>query len=732
MRQSMISSRRMICLPVLLALACWSKPITAYGVEQGFVPLSGHEFPSMFALQDQWNKFQQESSPKVEVIQALLEKDADGGHVVPVSESTHRSVWVIVNRWLKEHPETLIALRAAQNVAAPAKLLMAKRTGEPDKLLRLCRTYPWADAVHHFQIDTAEQVLRTGHAQLALRWFEDVLERSENAELRSRAQAGLWLSVAHSTDSADSIRKMLQGIDPSLRYPWFGRQLSAKEIEARLLTGIKPAQPFPHLNDLSLRTLQLPDDPPWIGWKSGLNPTSHELVFRHKVYPVTSDRGIVVAAPCLVAWYEGDALDRPAWSKIATLDISHGSSLLPRAPFDPVIADGRVYVRGASDLAPADKKRTRNAKEARLHIGHLDQIVAFDQHSGERIWSTADDPAWSRLFAVNAPLYCDGRLYMLAMHKWGGPVLIGGNAPVFLVIADSKTGRLLRKRELVSYKSKLQGTTNITPRPPRIPRKLDLSAGAVDRGKFFAHIDQSKYGNRQTIHDGAVYSLTSMGAAARCDVRDGLIEWVVTYPQIVMNSVGVRVPYGWTHQWDAPYIIRRRQAIAPLVGDKVVVFSPLDSVAVFAVDRETGEKLWQKIEIDDAITTESVKETGKGSVDQHVQDGSLEALGLIGDSVLVVFDRKIAVLEVSTGKVRWTCELDGVVERPLKIVDRTIYLATGIDLFQIDGTTGKVLAKRALTTLRTDNGFVFDNKGMIVVLPGKRGITSYDLLEELQ
>jgi len=115
-----------------------------------------------------------------------------------------------------------------------------------------------------------------------------------------------------------------------------------------------------------------------------------------------------------------------------------------------------------------------------------------------------------------------------------------------------------------------------------------------------------------------------------------------------------------------------------------------------------------------------------------VQDGSLEALGLIGDSVLVVFDRKIAVLEVSTGKVRWTCELDGVVERPLKIVDRTIYLATGIDLFQIDGTTGKVLAKRALTTLRTDNGFVFDNKGMIVVLPGKRGITSYDLLEELQ
>lgn len=727
----MIFSRRMRCLPVLLALACWSKPITAYGVEEGFVPLSGHEFPSMFALQDQWNKFRREPFPKVEVIQALLKKDADGGHVVPVSESTHRSVWVIVDRWLKDHPETLVALRARQNVAAPAKLLMAKRTGEPDELLRLCRTYPWADAVHHLQTDTAELALRNGHPQLALRWFEDVLERSEKAELRSRAQAGLWLSVAHSTDSADSIRTMLQGIDPSLRYPWFGRHLSAKEIEARLLTGIKPAQPFPDLNDLSLRKLQLPDDPPWIGAKSGLHPTRHELVFRHKVHPVRCDQGTVVAAPCLVAWYDGDDLDRPAWSKIATLDISHGSSLLPRAPFDPLSAGGRIYIRGASDLAPADKKRTRNAKEARLHIGHLDQIVAFDQHSGDRIWSTADDPAWSKLFAVNAPVYCDGRLYMLAMHKWGGPVLIGGNAPVFLVIADARTGRLLRKRELVAYKSKLQGTTNITPRPPRIPRKLDLSAGAVDRGQFFAHIDQSKYGNRQTIHDGAVYSLTAMGAAARCDVRDGLIEWVVTYPQIVMNSVGVRVPHGWTHQWDAPYIIRRRHSIAPLVSDKVVVFSPLDTVAVFAVDTETGDKLWQKIEIDDAATNERGKEAAEGPVDQHFQDGSLEALGLIADSVLVAFDRKIAALDVSTGKVRWTLALDGVVERPIKIVDETIYLATGIDLFQIDGTTGKVLAKRALTKLRTDNGFVFDEKGLVVVLPGKRGITSYDLLEEL-
>jgi outer membrane protein assembly factor BamB len=716
---------------MLFALWASSAEVITHGVEKAQISPPGHEFPSMFALQDQWNKFQKGSSPDVKVIQALLEKDANGNHVIPLGESTHTSVWVSINSWLSENPQVLALLRASQNVAAPAKLLMAKRSGEPDKLMRLCRTYPWADAVHHLQVDTAEKALRAGHPQLALRWFEDVLKRSENAGLRSRAQAGFWLSVAHFNDSADSIRTMLQGIDPSLRYPWFGRQLSAREIEARLLTGIKPAQPFPDLNDLSLRTLQLPDDPPWIGGKSGLNPIRHELVFRHKVYPVACARGTVVAAPCLVAWYEGDALARPAWRKIATLDISHGSSLLPRAPFDPLVAGGRVYVRGASDLASSDKKRTRNAKEARLHIGHLDQIVAFDQHSGERIWSTADDPAWSKLFAVNAPVYCDGRLYMLAMYKWGGPVLIGGNAPIFLVIADARTGRLLRKRELVAYKSKLQGTTNITPRPPRIPRKLDLSAGALDRGNFFAHIDQSKYGNRQTIRNGAVYSLTAMGAAARCDVRDGLIEWVVTYPQVVMNSVGVRVPHGWTHQWDAPYIIRRRHSIAPLVGDKVVVFSPLDTVAVFAVDMETGDQLWQKIEIDDTATNERKKKAAQGPVDQHVRDGSLEALGLIADSVLVAFDHKIAALDVSTGKVRWTLALDGVVERPIKIVDGTIYLATGIDLFQIDGTIGKVLAKRALTTLRMDNGFVFDEKGLVVVLPGKRGITSYDLLEEL-
>ena len=416
---------------MLFALCGGCAVFITHGVEKAQISPPGHEFPPMFELQAEWNKFQQESSPDVKLIQALLEKDANGSHVIPLSESTHTSVWVSINSWLSENPQVLALLRASQDVAAPAKILLAKRSGESAKLKKLCRIYPWANAVHEWQVETAEKSLRKGHVQLATRCFKDVLLRSGDKELCVRAQAGLWLAAAHATDSAEDIRRMIQGVDASARYPWFGQQLSAKEIEARLLKGIMQARSFPDLNNLSLRTLQLPDAPPWIGMKSGLHPIRHELVFRHKVRPVTCARGTVVAAPCLVAWYEGNASDRPAWTKIATLDISHGSNLLPRAPFDPLIADGRVYVRGASDLAPADKKRTRNAKEARLHIGHLDQIVAFDQHSGERIWSTADDPAWSRLFAVNAPVYCDGRLYMLAMHKWGGPVLIGGNAPVF-------------------------------------------------------------------------------------------------------------------------------------------------------------------------------------------------------------------------------------------------------------------------------------------------------------
>ncbi|MGB6045574.1 MAG: PQQ-binding-like beta-propeller repeat protein [Pirellulales bacterium] len=718
----------------LLAFSCL--PIAAAnGAEDAVVSPFGHEFPPIFAIQNDWNEFQ-EGAPRLKVVQALLQKDAVGKLVVPQGETTFTSVWVAVNRWLRQRPDILAALRTEQNAAAARQLFVAQRSGNPDRLMTIYRTYPWADAVHLSLLDTGEQLLRRGKPQLALRCFQDVLARSEDVKHRARAQAGLWLAAAHSASSADEISAIVHDADSAARYPWFGQQLSAKEIQAQLTAGMKPPAPPAEFNALSIRTIQLPEDPPWLGAPERLSPTSHELLLRHKVQPVVSSQGTVVAGPCLVAWYADGALDAPTWSKIATMDISPGNP--PKPPFDPLVAEGRIFVRCGSDLAPADQARTRFVEMrngATINISFLEHLAAFDQNSGKKIWSTGDDPDWTRLFVVNAPVYSDGRLYLLARIK-GGQVLIGGKAPIFLVIADAATGRILQQRELAAYHTIFQGHKPKPgePRPPRIFKKLNLSADAYQRGEFFAHNQLNMYGDRLTIHDGAVYTSTAMGVAARCDARDALVEWVVTYPQLAKNSTGVLVPSGWPHAWDAPYVIRRRHSVAPLVGDEVVVFSPRDTVAIFAVDRETGVPLWQKTEIEDEAAGQpdqavavknSIEKFNQGPADKHVHDGTLEALGLFGDSVLVTFDLQLAALEATTGKLRWTRTLDAPVERPIKVIGTTLYLATGTDLLEIDGATGEIVGTRALAPLRTDNGFVFDDKGLIIVLPGKYGITHY-------
>jgi outer membrane protein assembly factor BamB len=707
----MIVHQRIIRPMTLLALACLCLPIDARAKD---LPTKyGHEFPEMFELQVQWEEFQKNASPPLKVIQTLLEKDAAGNHIVPQSETTFTSVWRTVNRWLREHPETLAALRTSQNTAAPAKLFIAKRSGDSDQLMNVCRTYPWAKVVHELQIETAERTLRNGQAQLAMRWFQDVIERSEDPELRARAQSGYWLAAAHSKDSVDDIHAIFREVEPSARYPWFGQQCSAKEIEATLSAGLKPRQPFPALSALSLRTLQLPEEPPWMGsipWVN--NPSFRKFLYRDKVQPVVSSRGTVVAGPCLVAWYADQSLDAPAWKKIATMDIRErlDDEVPPVPPFSPLVAEGRIFVRCGSDLGPPEKRTRilRSGDGGRGKIYLLENLAAFDQTTGKQVWSTGDDPAWADLFAVNAPVYSDGRLYLLAvLRKSVFPVegwFVFGQEPIFLVIADAGTGRILQRRELVAHKSRFQ-PHNPEPGKPNPPQKKH-------KVPFQVRLSQCFFGNRLSIDRGEIYCPTALGAVARCDARDGLIEWVATYPQINSN-------------WHDVGIMARRHGIAPLVGGGVIVFSPRDSVAIFAVDRATGTQLWQKTQIESESGGKPDKANAvEGPADSEMENASLEALGLFGDSVLVTFGQQIAALDTSTGKVRWSRSLDASVERPVKIVSTTLYLATATDLLQIDGVTGKTLASRSLAPAHIDHGFVFDERGLLIVRPGKHGITS--------
>ena len=713
----MATRHRTTRFQTLLALAAFCLPMAAQGQVKGDKQKFLHEFPSALALKADWIEYERDAAtPKI--IQSLIQADAEGKHVVPSGKRSHTSVWVMMDRWLEQHPKMVTKLRVSQNAEAPRQLLGARRSGDPARMMTVYRSYPWAEAVHRSLVESAERALRSGQSQLASRNFQDVLQRSEDAAIRARAQAGYWLAAAHSAESVVEISALFHGVDAAARFPWFGQQLSASEIQTKLAAGMKPASPMPRLDTLAIRTLQLPTDPPWMGYEGFLSASSYELAYRRKVTPVVSDAGTIVAGPCLLASFSKGTLDAPSWSKIATMDISKNRGAVPSSPpFSPLVVNGQIIVRCGGDLAPTGQKRTRFIRmnhHAAFNLDFLEYLAAFDERTGRKIWSTQHLVDWKKLFPVNAPVHHGGRLYLLAMlrkavkiHGWndGGQVLIGGKAPIFLIIADATTGRILKQRELVAYHSKLR-IHNPTPEKRYVPkqRRLDLSAGAPQRTRH-GHAQTNMYGTRLTIHDGAVYVSTAMGAVARCDARDGLIEWVTTYLQLSPD------PHDTT-------AICLREATPPLVGDRAVVFSPRDTVAIFAIDHQTGAKLWQKTEITDAgnntagndtpsnnttATTPATAETDPGPPDGGVlENSSLQALGLISGSVLVTFDRQLAALDVAT-----------------------LLASTGADLLKIDGLTGKTLETRSLAPLRTDNGFVFDDDGLIMVKPGKHGITAF-------
>jgi len=202
-----------------------------------------------------------------------------------------------------------------------------------------------------------------------------------------------------------------------------------------------------------------------------------------------------------------------------------------------------------------------------------------------------------------------------------------------------------------------------------------------------------------------------LGVVVRCDARDGLIEWAAKYPRLISG-------------WRDSIALALRQGSAPMVGDKHVVCSPHDTAAVFSLDRETGDMAWIKTKIEeDTADKPNEPPPVKGPIDNGDIDASLQTLGMLGNSVLVIYGRRIAALDVATGKLRWRRTLDQPIERPVKVFDDSFYLVTCSEIHRIDNKTGEIIETRPLTPIGAACGSAFGENCLQLVEPGKYGIT---------
>lgn len=551
---------------------------------------------------------------QVQTIQKIILSDAAGA-VPLVREMPATSVWAYLDRTLLAQDAAMLTkLRQSQQQAAHD----AQRIGAAAEVrgLGLFRRYPWADLSHKALLEHGQDLLLEGKAQSAARDFQDAMTHTSDPALRKQAQAGLLMAVSQMEPSAQMVDEAFKGVDANLSFEWQGRQIKAQDIRQRLAASAASSEPA--VLNLPVANVMLPPASSW-----SINPMTDGYggpITKQRSLPalVPAGNDLVVGGPTMLACYGSD-LGKPRWAvqprprrgflNEFTNDVQPRYYQINPTAVAPVAADGRIFSRWGIEIS------------GRFFEG----LAAFDQADGRQIWSTADDKAWQDLWPVNDPVAAEGMLYNLAVAKGLTPFMT-----TYLVCTDARSGKMVWKKTIVSNDPSIQGT------PPT---------------------DMVHFGNPVTLSDGAIYCQTNMGAVARFDVRDGVLEWAQVYSRAVPSS----------YYRDA---MMRRQGAAPVVAGDVVVFMPRDFVGMLGVSRSTGKVLWQN----PLAPSESF-------VGQR-------------DGVLVAYsDKYLAAVDCRTGVVIWQRPLTMPI-RSASLQGGTVVVDTAKDIQQFSVRDGTSLSQQ--------------------------------------
>lgn len=533
-----------------------------------------------------------------EAVQNILDRAAREEALVPWERGRCASLWSAVDQLLHSRGVGA-AVRAAQQRAAGTRVREAAAAGDEQAVFAAWRRWPWAQEVHAALLDIGERALREGRYGLAARCFGDVASHAADPGLRSPAEKGLRLAA-----------------EPQPTRPKGPPDRDALKGGVTAI-GVPPAAPW-------LRDRSPGNGDGGRGWM----PSAAGCV-------APMDGGLLYAGPGVLACY-GPDLSRPLWwrSPLAGRSRSRGLWLgneddeRPGQPFTvaagafaPAVAGGRVFSRWGLDAS-------RQCPTT---------LAAFDAATGEMHWSSAAAPALRDLWPLGNPAVADGRVYALARSARTAPL-----RAIHLVCLEAGQGTLLWRRFLCSASA----TLLLADGAPPVPRE---------------QVDVATHGAWLAVSGGAVLCMPSAGFVARCDGRDGLVEWARSYPS-VRPGAGL------------PALLRRRGAPPVLCGN-AVVFLPRDTTGAFALDVATGKLLWE---------------------DPFVpSDG---AAGVLDGHVLLYDDRWVVSVEGATGRIAWARRFDeGIAASPVLDGTQVVVpaLQQAVRLHAATGVTAEAVPRQA-------------------------------------
>ncbi|MBM4034989.1 MAG: hypothetical protein FJ291_24870, partial [Planctomycetes bacterium] len=567
-------------------------------------------YASQFGLEIKWDAIR--ASPPGDVadrIADLLREDAEGKAVLPWKDVRHASLWAQLDRHLLAQPPAALAT------------LRAAQESRISDFRSLISDFNQKSAISNQQFTMCLAAYRrhpwaaSAH-RLLLAYGEGML-RNGHGGLALRAFQDV---LAHAADPA--LRSQAQaGLS---RISDFGSRISDFNPQSAALR-LPPIIPW----QWELFSDQMPQE-------------LTELVWPGLVRPQACPAGVLVAGPELLALYGQDP-QKPLWTRTPSgsrgrhgrLESPDTRVLVIPAPVRPAVAEGRVYTRWGMDA-------TRR---------FFTDVAAFDLRSGELLWSTGGNAAWGDLWPVGDPAVAYGRLYVLALRKgYAGLLPV---STLSLACLDAATGAILWRKPLASQNVTLIPTDNSNYRDWQF--------------------DLAHYGNAVTVADGAVYCQTNLGFAARCDARDGQVEWAASYPQTVLR-------------WNVPRAIRRHGAAPAVCGDRVV-FVPRDASGAFALDAPTGKLLWDN----PFAPSDRVVGVHEGTPSVARPSGAEDSAAERRATLLVADERVVAGLDVATGRARWRRHFPNGIQGSPCLQGTRVSVGSGSKLLWLEAATGRLL-----------------------------------------
>ncbi|MCY2930600.1 MAG: PQQ-binding-like beta-propeller repeat protein [Planctomycetota bacterium] len=553
-----------------------------------------------------------------ESVQDVLTRVADSGALQAVDDSLQVSSAALLDRSLGEMRADLSPLRAFEQQIAKRQVDALPDSGGESELARLVRRYPWSQRVQEVLVERGERALREGRTDWAAWAFENAAAHAEEPALLAQARLGLWLAMGQGFGGLEAMEQAMALVPDSDAMPRLGQAGSAADAKAfiRRVVSVNgeamaqlPRSPSGRIPLPAAMASQAPASRNrWESWCLG--PWAIRRV-------EWLGRELLLFGPRYVACYDGATLAL-RWHQAAP-----GTSA-DAPPEETLGESSAARIRGL--WRPTAMGTTRSSSVGGRVVYALfgrgeggSDLSAFEAASGRVLWTTQGRAEWEATRILSEPTAGQEGLYVLAMEQD-----LQGRCTIYLVCLAADDARIVWKRRLAVM------------------------------GYQEARMEQARYACGLAIHQGSLYISTNMGILAKCEARDGALEWLRTY---VTATPG-----------EAALARTRREGSVPLVIGSRVYFAPRDHSGVIALDRQTGQLVWESVLVP-----------------------SDQIIGLAGRALVVRDADELAALDAATGEELWSRPVDSSSAAPAVMAGQNILVTAGDKLLRLAAQTGQIV-----------------------------------------